>query len=140
MAIPWSVPLHGDSEAGCVDILRTDPDFVAAFPGCTVSTDLIGYQAGMQWVEVSRKGGNLGAWQKSDKPRMDFYIFGPNRADALDMANLVQRSMFMAQGNYRGKGIALVAVTVETGITRIPDTITDAARYLLSLRLTVVPE
>ena len=140
MAIEWSLPLHGDTEAAVVDILLTDPDFQAAFPNCQVSTDLVGYQAGDQWIEVARKGGNLTPWQKIDKPRIDFYIFGANRADALDIGQMCMRTIFAAMGNYVGKGIRLVSGVVETGLTRTPDKQTDSARYVLSLRLTVVPQ
>lgn len=140
MTINWSVGLQGDSEAGVVEILQNDLDLNTAFPNLNVATDLVGYSAGRHWVEVARKGGNSSPWQKVDKPRIDFYIYGDTRANAHDIGQLVLKAMFEAQGNYVGKGIRLQVVKVESGLTRVPDKFNDASRYVLALRLTVTPE
>lgn len=140
MGVNWDIPLQGDVEAACVDILLNDAALTAAFPDINVSTDLVGYTKYMNWVEVARKGGNLSPWQKVDKPRMDFYIYGRDRAAAVDIANLVQRAMLMSQTNYVGKGVRIQIVKIETGITRVPDKLNESFRYVLALRLTVTPE
>lgn len=138
--VAFDVPLQGDSEAGVVEILQTNTALTTAFPTLRVTTDLVGYSAGMHWVEVARKGGNSSPWQKVDKPRIDFYIYADTRANAHDIGQLVLKAMFEAQTNYVGKGIRLQVVKVESGLTRVPDKFNDAARFVLSLRLTVTPE
>lgn len=133
-------PVFGDAEGAVVDILMNDADMVAAFPELTVSTDLIGYEENMQWVEVSRKGGNITAWQGVEKARIDFYIYAPVRAQAADIGQMVMRTIFANMGSYVGKGCKLIGGVVETGLTRTPDRNVGAARYVLSFRLTMTPE
>lgn len=132
--------LFGDAEAAVVDILLNDADLLAAFPAVNVSTDLVGYQESLQWVEVARKGGNITAWQAVEKARIDFYIYAPVRSQAADIGQLVMRAVFAAMGSYVGKGCRLQGGVIETGLTRTPDRATAGARYVMSFRLTFTPE
>lgn len=140
MTVNWSIALHGDSEAACIDILKNYSPLMTAFPNVNISANLRDYTNGDQWVFVTRKGGNSSPWMKVDKPRIDFNVYAASRADAHDIAQLVLHGMLMAQANYKGKGIRLQFVRVETGISRSPDPNNDSDRYVLSLRLTVTPE
>lgn len=138
--VNWSISLHGDSEAACIDILKNYAPLTSQFPTVSVSANLRDYTAGKQWVFVTRKGGSADPWQKVDKPRIDFNVYAASRADAHDIAQLALHGMLMAQANYVGKGIRLQFVRVETGLSRSPDPDNDSDRYLFSLRLTVTPE
>lgn len=138
--VNWSIALHGDSEAACIDILKNYAPLMSAFPDVKISADLRGYTAGSRWIYVTRKGGNSNPWMAVDKPRIDFNVYAATRADAHDIAQLVLHGMLMAQANYSGKGIRLQFVRVETGISRAPDPDNDSDRYVLSLRLTVTPQ
>lgn len=140
MTVDWSIALHGDSEAACQDILKNFTQLTTAFPAVNIKCDLRGYTAGMQWIYITRKGGNNTPFMKVDKPRIDFNVYAATRADAHDIAQLVLKGMLLAQANYVGKGIRLQFVRVETGISRAPDKDNDSDRYVLSLRLTVTPE
>jgi hypothetical protein len=136
----FTVALHGDSEAACVDILKLYAPLTTGFPAVTIATSLRGYTKDKQWVFIARKGGNSNPWMAVDKPRIDFNIYAATRADAHDIAQLVLTGMLSAQTNYVGKGVRLQYVRVETGISRAPDLDNDSDRYVLSLRLTVTPE
>jgi len=135
---PYDNPEFGDVEAAVVDLLLTDTDFMTAFPTVTVSPDLVGYQEDKEWVEVARKGGNVSAWQAFEKARVDFYIYAPRRARAVQLGNAVQKTIFKRMGTYDGKGVRIHGGVVETGLTRTPESRTsNAARYVLAFRLTV---
>lgn len=140
MAVEWDVPLQGDVEAACVDILDSNIPLATLFPGLKISTDLVGYQEGDQYIMIARKGGNSSPWQKVDKPRLDFNVYGDTRANAIDIAQLALKAMFEAQTNYVGKGVKLQTVKVESGLSRIPDRLNESFRYVMALRLTVTPE
>lgn len=128
---------YGDEELFCIELLRNDAALIAAFPTVTISADLIGYSKGRNWVEVVAKGGNILDGQKISKPRMDFYTFGENRQAARVLGQKIIEAFMRARGLYSSDGMMLSDSRVETGLVRVPDKQTDAARYVLSLRLTV---
>lgn len=131
--------LQGDAESACVDILINHTPELAAYPGATprVSTDMRGYVSPARWISVIQYGAS-DAWPKVDKPRIDFEVITEDSRSAYDFCRIIQASMVRAIG-YRGNGLFLSDVTVEMGINRIPDKLTENPRYILSLRLTITP-
>jgi hypothetical protein len=133
-----SVVFYGDEEKFAMDLLRADSFLLSLYPDCTISGDLIGYQKGRNWVQVVAKGGNILDATKISKPRIDFYILGANRESARKIGQLVMRAFLLKAGFYTVDQMTLSDVKVETGLVRVPDKATDADRYVLSLRLTVI--
>lgn len=129
-------PVQGDAEAAVISILRSDSS-VAAFSPTRISSDAVGYQKGNLWVQVTRQGGNIQSYVV-DKPRIDINVYGPDRTTAHDLAQVVQSVLLNSRG-YRGNGISISDVRVETGIFRTNDLLTDSPRYIFALRLTVTP-
>lgn len=129
--------VFGDSEAATVDILQNASE-VMAFSPVKITTDLVGYDRGMVWIEVTRQGGSY-RFPRQDRPRIDIEVYAPKRSVAHDLIQVCQGVMFREQNNYTGKGVRYVACQVETGIFESTDKLTEEYRYILSLRLIVKP-
>jgi hypothetical protein len=131
------IPLHGDIEALIIDVLANDPDIAGYSP--TVTSDMVGFQQNARWIEVIRQGGNVTTSSGViDKPRVDINVFAESRTVAHDIAQLTQRALLLARGT-SGFGCKITDVKIETGIYRSPDKFSDTPRFILALRLTVVP-
>jgi hypothetical protein len=126
----------GDAEAAVVAILRADP----ALAGVSVSTDLIGYHSGDDWIRVTRTGGIPTLWMRLDNPVMEIAAYGPDKSSALGLARAARSAVFAARGIYAGNGLALYDVVDSEGLTWSPESESPAARYAFTLALVTKPD
>lgn len=136
---PMEYILQGDSEAACVDILRSAAEVTALCPATNITTDLVGYQLGNPWVMVERQGGALRYPYYIDRPRIDVECRALRRADAHDLAQVCQAALIRQSTTYAGKGVRLTNAKVETGVYKHFDKDNEVAIYVFSLRFTATP-
>lgn len=137
----WEYIVHGDVEAAVVDILQNDTPELPHFPPnppLNISTNLIDYDPEERWIVVIQQG-SLRRWPKIDRPRVDVEVLAERRSVAHDISSIALASIERAKGNYTGFGLILTDVTLEQGITNIPDKLQETSRYVFSVRLTAVP-
>ena len=141
MVSQWEYIVHGDAEAAIIDILINDTPELPHFPPhptLTISSNMIGYEAGDRRIVVTQEG-SLRGWPKIDKPRIDIDVLAERRSIAKEIAAISLASIERSMGNYSGFGLILTDVKLEQGITRVPDKLQEAERYIFSIRLTTVP-
>lgn len=85
-----------------------------------------------RFVQVRRNGGLANGVQ--DRPRLDFFAWGPSDEDAKDLAQSVRALM----GGIRGTryGSSVTGVEEFAGLAPAPDQ-SGAARWFLSIEITV---
>lgn len=133
------VVVFGDAEAAVVDILSGDAG-LAAFANVTVSTDLVGYSAGLSWVKVSRTGGIPTLWMRLDNALIAFDVRAANKGLAFDIAETARAAVFEARGIYVGRGMDLYDAVDTTGLTWSPDERQpEIPRYEFTLSLVTRP-
>jgi hypothetical protein len=138
MTGPLEFVMGGDTEAAVVDILlNLTPEL--AYANATISTNLLDYMVGDRWVFVTQEG-SFESFQHLDHPRIDFEVYAERRSVAFDMAKICLASVKYQAGRYRGNGIFISDCKVEQGLTRVPDKLQEAPRYIFSVRLTCVPK
>lgn len=130
---------HGDAEALVVHILTNlTPELSGIALPFRVSTDLVGYNEGNRWIEVSQEGSAKSNWNIINKVRVDVSVRAESRNVARDAAEIAEASIFRAVGA-SAFGSTLSQVTEETGILRVPDVREDVShRYIFSLRLVLM--
>lgn len=131
--------VHGDTEAAVVAILSAASALTALVPSANISTDLVGYQSGSSWIEVSLEGGTY-VYPKFYRPRLDLYVYAPTRTEAIDICHMASAVLYKAAGlSTVYFGTKILDVSTELGPTRVPDRETETPRYVMSFRLTVSP-
>jgi hypothetical protein len=130
---PKEVLLHGDIEAAAVDILTNDPDVTALVPALNISSDRVGFEKDMTWVQVSREGGPQRF--PMDHPRLDINCYAARRSIAYKLTQQVRGSLFASAG-YRGNGLTITAIQEEVGPVRSTDGENETPRYYSSMRFT----
>lgn len=131
--------VHGDVEAAIVSVLSADTLVTSLVPTTNISTSLVGYTAGLKWVEVSLEGGSF-VFPKFYRPRIDIYVYAPTRSQAIGICHAVTAVLFKRRGEPTViNGLRIVDVRTELAPTRVPDKETESPRYVMSYRLTVTP-
>lgn len=135
--------VFGDPEAMTVAILTGD-SHIAAFrtqadvPIDKITTDLVGFERGMTWVEVAMEGGSY-KFHRTKRARIDVTVYSPLRRDAYALSALIQAVMFSMQASYTGFGLNYQACQIETDIFKSNEKDTAEIRYIQSLRLLLKP-
>lgn len=125
-----------DSEAVAATWLRSRPELA----GIQVSTDLRGYTAGQRRIVITRVGGVPSLAIRVDNPRLDVDVFGTDKADAHDLAQLARALLHeLPTGDHTALDAVVANVADDVGLQWLPDPDTQAARYVLTLRLAVHP-
>lgn len=138
MADSFEYILFGDVEAMVVKIL-TDHTAMQALSIDGITTDLIGYEQGMKWIEILVQGGSY-RYKLQKRPRIDVICYGPSRSVTYDMATTAQAVLMSMQGqNYAAFGVKFIAVQVETDLFRSTETDTNTIRYIQALRFIIIP-
>jgi hypothetical protein len=136
----WEYIIQGDIEAALINILRSADeiqDFAGGEPN--VSTTLDGYNIGDRWVAVSLEGGSF-KWPKIVRSRVDFNVFAETRTVAHDISQTILAVLFREMGQPSPTyGLRTFRFRVETGPVRADDKLTDAPRYVFSLRAHFIP-
>jgi hypothetical protein len=138
----WDFQPNGDTEAAVRDILANDTPELPHFPPnppLTITTNLIGFVPEQRWIVISQEGGSM-QWPKIFRCRVDVEVFAERRSVAREISEIALASIFRQTGIYRGYGVFISDVTLEQGITRIPDKLQGVSRYVFAVRLTTVPD
>lgn len=135
----WEFIVHGDATAAIIDILKNHTDELTFSTGHpTVSGNMVGYTPEDRWIFVSQEG-SLETWPVIDRPRIDIEVLAERRSVAFDMASICLASVKYQMGRYRGNGLFISDVSVEQGLTNVPDRYQETARYIFAIRLTTRP-
>lgn len=140
-AFVWEMIIGGDAEAAVRDILANlTPELPigGAHPPLNITTNLINYDPGERWIEITQEGATDG-FVKIQHVRVDVAVLAERRSVAKDIAEIALASIHRWKGNYTGFGLRICDVATEMGITRVPDKLQETSRYIFSVRLTVVP-
>lgn len=129
--------IFGDVEAMVVDLLSNSPR-LAGETIDRITTDMVGWEAGMTWIEIAMEGGSY-KFLHTKRARIDITVYSVHRKDAYRISAICQAIMFANQRSYKGFGLNYQSCQVETDIFKGTEKDTSQVRYIQSLRLLVLP-
>lgn len=124
-----------DSEWIVTDYLTSRPDVTAP-----VATNLIGWTEGQRRIVVTRIGGVPEIPYRLDHPRLDIDCYAESKTAAHDLAQIARVAIHdLPDVDYSSMGAVVSHVADETGFQWLPEQISNAARYIFTVALSVHP-
>lgn len=133
--------VHGDAEAAVRDILKNDTPELPHYPpnpALTITTNMLGFLPGDRRIVISQEGAAF-KYPNISRPRIDVEVYADRRSVAREIAEIAQAGILRQIGSYYGYGLFISDVSIEQGITNVPDKLQTVSRYVFAVRLTIVP-
>lgn len=123
------------------DLTDTIISFLSAHSNLTdvtrVTVDLVGFQEGDLWVEVTDAGGVRLIERRLDAPRFDFNVYAPTKKQAKNLANRVNAALYDMRNYHDG---SVVVTKIQASLpTDLTDLVDKQPRYVFDATVTYRP-
>lgn len=103
-----------------------------------VSADLVGYESGQNWIQVTRSGGIRPVRYRIDQPRIDANCYAADKPTAENLAESALAALLGIPPNPIAGGIVTNVDTFQ-GPADLTDPVNEQPRYTFSVELTLHP-